>query len=525
MHRQIATILGNRLGREHARFFARPEIDPSNGQIDWYASVVGPVTSVGSLEPGERARAETLARQIRSEIAQLGQVLKAEGASAELVGRMIDQALVTPADQECLYLVGSQPVLVLWGHELEGGALAGSGQAPMVEPPVKAAGPSAPPQPPPIAGSAAAASLAAAPEGPWRWLAWLLPLLLLLLPALLTIKACEPLPPQVVEMRREAPAPENPLPALEARERELRDRLAALEGQKHDALAACGPVEPPPMRAEATPEPPVLETAPPPAPPLAPAPKLSDLVPPIPEEQTHPPPQPELPKLSQMIPPIPKEETAPPPSARAPQAPPRQSCNPNYPPGEEPEIVLIVDGSKSMDEPFPGAQTRMDMSRKSISNLVRGLPKPVDVALVEFTTCTNVRRDRFYSAPERDALIQEVERLTPTGGTPLARSIERAGNIVSGQADSTIVVVSDGEDTCHGDPCAAARAIKREKPNVTINVIDISGGGGRPVLQCIAGSTGGKVLTPQSGADMLRKSAAGVGTARHARLQVMRPHP
>lgn len=503
MHRQIATILGNRLGREHARFFARPQIDPSNGQIDWYASVAGPVTLVGSLEPGDRARVETLARQIRSEIAQLGQALKAEGASAELVGRMIDQALVTPADQECLYLVGSQPVLVLWGHELEGGAVAGSGQAPMAEPPVMAAGPSAPPQPPPAAGSAAAAaSLAAAPEGlRRRWFAWLLPLLLLLLLALLAFKACEPLPPQVVEMRREAPAPENPLPALEARERELRDRLAALERRKHDALAACGPVEPPPVRVETTPEPPVPETVPPPAP----APKLSDLVPPIPEERTTAPPQPELPKLSQMIPPIPKEETAPPPSARTPQAPPRQSCNPDFPPGEEPEIVLIVDGSKSMDEPFPGAQTRMDMSRKSIANLVRGLPKPIDVALVEFTTCTSVRRDRFYSAPERESLIREVERLMPTGGTPLARSIERAGNIVSGQADSTIVVVSDGEDTCHGDPCAAARAIKREKPNVTINVIDISGGGGRSVLQCVAGSTGGKVLTPQSGADMLRK--------------------
>lgn len=506
MHRQIATILGNRLGREHARFFARPQIDPSNGQIDWYAPVAGPVTPVGSLEPGERARVETLARQIRSEIAQLGQALKAEGASAELVGRMIDQALVTPPDQECLYLVGSQPVQVLWGHELEGGAPAGFGQASMAEPPVTAAGPSAALQPTPVSASpVAAASLAAAPKGSWHWLAWLLPLLLLLLLALLTIKACEPLPPQVVEMRREAPAPENPLPALEARERELRDRLAALESQEHDALAACGPMEPPSMRAEIAPEPPVPEPDRPPEPAPVPGPKLGDLVPPIPEEQPTPPPQSELPKLSQMVPPMPKEETTPPPSARTPQAPPKQSCNPNYPPGEEPEIVLIVDGSKSMDEPFPGAQTRMDMSRKSISNLVRGLPKPVDVALVEFTTCTNVRRDRFYSAPEREALIREVERLTPTGGTPLARSIERAGNIVSGQADSTIVVVSDGEDTCNGDPCAAARAINREKPNVTINVIDISGGSGRSVLQCVAGSTGGKVLTPQSGADMLRK--------------------
>src|SRR3546814_18745838 len=91
------------------------------------------------------------------------------------------------------------------------------------------------------------------------------------------------------------------------------------------------------------------------------------------------------------------------------------------------------------------------------------------------------------------------------GGTALARASERAGKVVANDGESVIVVVSDGEETCHGDPCAAARALKAAKPNAIINVIDISGDGkGRQVIQCVAQATGGRVLTPQSPMDLAR---------------------
>ena len=67
------------------------------------------------------------------------------------------------------------------------------------------------------------------------------------------------------------------------------------------------------------------------------------------------------------------------------------------------------------------------------------------------------------------------------------------------------MVISDGADTCGRDPCAAARAVKAKRPNVAINVIDVSGGDGRATAQCIAGATGGKVLTPNSTLDMKNK--------------------
>ena len=72
-------------------------------------------------------------------------------------------------------------------------------------------------------------------------------------------------------------------------------------------------------------------------------------------------------------------------------------------------------------------------------------------------------------------------------------------------SSSTIVVVSDGEDTCGQDPCAAARAVKAKRPNITINVIDLGRGEGQAMMHCIASATGGKVLTPNSSLDMTNK--------------------
>ncbi|MGB1026430.1 MAG: VWA domain-containing protein, partial [Rhodospirillaceae bacterium] len=83
--------------------------------------------------------------------------------------------------------------------------------------------------------------------------------------------------------------------------------------------------------------------------------------------------------------------------------------------------------------------------------------------------------------------------------------------MASSRAPSVLVVVSDGEDTCGANPCAAARAAKAAKPNLTINVIDLSDGNSGGVLQCIASAGGGRVFTPQSASQMNQAAQAATG--------------
>jgi len=164
--------------------------------------------------------------------------------------------------------------------------------------------------------------------------------------------------------------------------------------------------------------------------------------------------------------------------------------------------VLVIDGSGSMSDPISGAPTRLDAAKRSVDEFVDSLPGDVDVGLIEFSDCERVNRDKFYDSSQRGQLKQRVHGLVPRQGTPLGLSVERAGRIISSRRPGVIVVVSDGTDTCHGDPCGAAQRIAANKPNVRINVIDISGSAGNPTAQCLAGATKGRVFQPNSVGEM-----------------------
>ncbi len=528
-HRQLKAILTGNLSPDHAALLTQPRIDPQGGRIDWYSDRPGPSGRVADLPADMQAAAQARAETLIADIRGLADKLAREGGASELVGHMLTLAVTTPGP-EWLYVSADQPLLVLWGHDREGVAAAPAAASPpptrvATTPAASSASPShpqpgqqqpgheqpagqqPPQQQPTMASGPAIAMPPATGRGPWGWLLWLLPLLLLAILIALAFRACQPLPPVVVEVPGAAPPAADPAPALEA-------RIAALESERDrlrheaEALPRCVPIDPappqkaedlpplpqplPPNKAEQTPEPPKVEP---------PSNKAEVAPTPVPQVKPEPPPAPK-PSPS----PVNKAEAPAPSPAPTPPPAPQASCQTTYAPGDEPEVVLIVDGSGSMKEPFPGASSRIDMAKRSVDNMVRGLPPGIEVGLIDFQSCDNVRRDKFYGDAERGQLIGEVSRLSPWGGTPLARSIERAGNIVSGDVESVIVVVSDGEESCGGDPCAAARALKAAKPKAIVNVIDISGdAGSRAVIQCVAQATGGQVLKADSAQDMMRK--------------------
>src|SRR5512132_1683633 len=90
MHRQLSTIVGNRLGRQHAQLLSRPEIDSNGGNIAWFSAPLGPVRKLAELAEAERQPIETLRRQLLAEIGQLARKMKREGDSAGLVAHMLE---------------------------------------------------------------------------------------------------------------------------------------------------------------------------------------------------------------------------------------------------------------------------------------------------------------------------------------------------------------------------------------------------------------------------------------------------
>lgn len=539
---QIAAIVGNRIGKPAARLFAEPSELRADGTVEWVDAGGEALKPLESLPPEQGQAALDNYMILKEQIETLAGQMEGEGEAGALAARIIRLALVTPEGFEALHAVGQQPVLVNWGYAAPGQALpgdppandgtfvspwtssatdAGDEPGPVQDEPETAlsagateagSSPSSVPEPTAqpaapkdVAASDASAgtssdaqfrSTAAAYMADQRHrrrvgpLAWLIPLLLLIALAHVIWLLLQPLDPVIVE--KELPAGEvvDPVPDALARRDALRAQLDEATGLREGLAGICVALP------EREPEPAVITPVP-----VEPEP------PQVVQKDPEPEPEPRVvvPDRDRVeLPPeVPKAEDIPVDLAQqiTPVRPEPTLCEPGWTPTQRPEVMVVIDGSGSMSESFPGATSRIDAARRATEEVVRNLHKDIRTGLVSFTDCNATSTPKKYRYSERPDLIAKVRGVSPSRGTSLANSIRRAGNAAKSGGPATVVVVSDGEDTCGGDPCGAARKLKAQKPLLKINVIDLSGGRSA-VLQCVANVTGGKVFTPRSASQM-----------------------
>lgn len=143
---------------------------------------------------------------------------------------------------------------------------------------------------------------------------------------------------------------------------------------------------------------------------------------------------------------------------------------------------------------------RITVAKKAVTDVVKRLPSDVNAGLVTLGHCPNALNRGFFNSNQRGALLSQIDRLEPERGTPLADAIWRAANMVDGvNRESMILVVTDGDESCDGDPCAIARELAAAKPLLTINVVDIGNSGAG---NCLAAAGRGKVFTARTAAEL-----------------------
>lgn len=204
-----------------------------------------------------------------------------------------------------------------------------------------------------------------------------------------------------------------------------------------------------------------------------------------------------------------KPETAPAP--QAPVKPTKAVCPAQRTQQQAPEMVVIMDASGSMAITMDATQDeliswnqgkyveniereprRISLARNAAKGIIDTIPRDMNISLVAAENCRQVSLSPSFPFAQRSALKKRIEGIQPVGKTPLAEALALAGKKVDGvNRDAIILLVSDGDETCGGDPCQVARELKKSKPRLQVNVVDImSTGAGN----CIASSTGGKVF-------------------------------
>ena len=136
--------------------------------------------------------------------------------------------------------------------------------------------------------------------------------------------------------------------------------------------------------------------------------------------------------------------------------------------------------------------SRARVAKQVLNRAVEDAPNNLDMDLTVFSDCNDIKTSNFSSS-QRPGLINTINRMRPVGATPIATSMMQAArNLENGTSlenPAYMVLVTDGGDSCGGDPCAAARQLSQQLPGLIINVIDLSQ---TNQLQCVADITGGR---------------------------------
>ncbi len=173
-------------------------------------------------------------------------------------------------------------------------------------------------------------------------------------------------------------------------------------------------------------------------------------------------------------------------------------------PSGAPNILFILDASGSMWGEVEG-RDKIAIAKEVMTELIRELPDRSRVGLVAYGhrrkgDCSDVEELVPVSPLDRDRLTRTVQAISPKGKTPITRSVRTAAEKLEALEDeTTIVLVSDGKETCEGDPCALVRELKEAGLRFVLHVIgfDVTEEERRQ-LECMADAGGGTYYTAQT---------------------------
>lgn len=170
-------------------------------------------------------------------------------------------------------------------------------------------------------------------------------------------------------------------------------------------------------------------------------------------------------------------------------------------------VEIILDSSGSMANKLDG-ETRMELAKEAIKEFMSSLPDQANVGLRVYGhrgTGSEASKQMSCSSNELiyeikpfngAKLDQSLDQIKPAGWTPLAKAIELAqqdlAKFSGGKNRNIIFIVSDGIETCGGNPVKAAEALKNSNIQPVVNIIGFDlDSEGQAQLKAVAKAAGG----------------------------------
>lgn len=146
-------------------------------------------------------------------------------------------------------------------------------------------------------------------------------------------------------------------------------------------------------------------------------------------------------------------------------------------------VMILLDTSDSMS-------SGIEMAKDTAKSLLPEISQHTELGLRTFGGhCgSNLHSKPKYRNTAK--IIEGLDAATPYGRTPIKKTLEETVNndFFHSQLKKKIILITDGSDTCGGNPCEYIKKLSKVRKDIIIDVILI---GNNDRLKCLSDATNG----------------------------------
>ncbi len=191
-------------------------------------------------------------------------------------------------------------------------------------------------------------------------------------------------------------------------------------------------------------------------------------------------------------------------------------------------VILVLDASGSMRAKIDG-KSKMDIAKQVVGNIIKTF-RPEDVlGLVAYGhrekgSCTDIEVLREPGTLDAADYMKMVKGLSPKGKTPMTAAVKMAAESLQyTEQKATVILVSDGIETCDLDPCAVAEELEKLGVGLTVHTVGfgLDDKGAVAQLKCLAEKTGGTFSTANNADELQKALSKTVAVAPEQKVEVL----
>ena len=175
---------------------------------------------------------------------------------------------------------------------------------------------------------------------------------------------------------------------------------------------------------------------------------------------------------------------------------------------EQSKVMLVLDASGSMWGQIKGT-SKIVIARQAVKDLLAKWDKNIQLGVSAYGhrrkgDCSDIQTIYPVGPIRPKTILKIVNSLKPKGKTPLSEAVRRAAHELKfTENKATVILVSDGVETCQADPCALGTELEELGVDFTAHVVGFDvAEKEQEGLRCLAENTGGLFLSAKNASEL-----------------------